>query len=174
MRSPKRRGFWPTWHHSCNQATRVSTGPVKVLYLAQRAWQLSGRQRRQALLAAALLGYANLALKFLPFSKAILLGSRSIRHRTNLEPRLVTDWVSAIKRASRAVPWRSVCIHEGLVLQRLLRRHGLPAILCYGTTQEDGELKSHVWVKVGNELVIGGDVADRFQLLAVYPNDHNC
>lgn len=144
---------------------------MKILHLARRAWQRPRRETRQVLLAALLLGYVNLALKLLPFSKAISLGSRRIRHRTTPDPRLVTEWADGVKRASRAVPWRSVCIHEGLVLQRLLRGCGIAAILCYGTTKEDGELKSHVWVKVGDEIVIGGDEAGRFQLLAVYPRD---
>ena len=48
---------------------------------------------------------------------------------------------------------------EGLVLQRMLRRKGLAAILCYGSSQAGGELKSHVWVKLGDDILIGDEVA---------------
>ena len=51
----------------------------------------------------------------------------------------------------------------------MLRRRGVPAVLCYGTSQADGELKSHVWVKVDDEIVIGGDEAPQYHLVATYP-----
>lgn len=81
----------------------------------------------------------------------------------------ISDCVQAVTRASYAVPWRTVCIHQGLALQRMLRTRGVPAILCYGTGQGEGELKSHVWVKVGDEIVIGGDEAPAYHLVATYP-----
>lgn len=142
---------------------------MRLLDLAHRARRLPGREIRQALLAAWLLGCANLAVKCLPFSRVIALGSVPVEPGSDPASEVVTEWVTAVKRASRAVPWRTVCIHEGLALQRLLRSRGVPALLCYGTTQKDGELKSHVWVKVGNEEVIGGEEAGGYQLLAVYP-----
>ncbi len=71
--------------------------------------------------------------------------------------------------AQAATPFRTVCVHEGLVLQRMLRRKAAQQILCYGSNQTGGELKSHVWVKIGDDILIGGEAALEFQLLASYP-----
>jgi hypothetical protein len=130
--------------------------------------RLPWREQRQALVAAALLARASLALKLIPFSKAILLGSIPVAGKQP-EANTVDESVRAVRRASYAAPWRTVCIHEGLALQHLLRSQGVPAVLRYGTNRLDGELKSHVWVTVGDEIVIGGEEAPRFHLLASYP-----
>ena len=132
-----------------------------------RALRLPRHERRQALVAAALLAYANVALKLLPFAHAIRLGSIPPRGKRPTDS--IRAIVQAVERAGYAVPWRTVCIHQGLVAQRMLRREGFPAILCYGTRQAGGELQSHVWVKLGEEIVIGGDEAPGYHLVAVYP-----
>jgi hypothetical protein len=142
---------------------------MKMIRISRRAFGLPAREQGQALQAAALLGYANLALKFYPFSKAIALGSIPTGDRSSDPRPSVTSIVRAIRRASYAAPWRTVCIHEGLAAQWMLRRRGIPAVLCYGTRQDDGKLQSHVWVRVGDDIVIGGEEAPRFRLVATYP-----
>lgn len=144
---------------------------MKEIRLLKRALALPPREGRQALAAAAALLYASAALKLLPFSKAIALGSvRAARSSSNSRDRdTVSESVRAVERASYAVPWRTVCIHQGLALQLILRRRGIPAILCYGTRQGDENLESHVWVKVGDDILIGGEEAARHHLVAVYP-----
>ena len=142
---------------------------MKTIRLFRRALSLPRRDRRQALEAAALLAYANLALKLYGFSKAIARGSLAARPGSNDDRDLVNSVVRAVRRASYAAPWRTVCIHEGIAAQWMLRRRGVPAVLCYGTRQADEKLEAHVWVKVGDEIVIGGEEAPRFRLVATYP-----
>ena len=142
---------------------------MRMTRLFRRALSLPRRELSQVLQAAAALAYANLALKLYPFSKAIALGSRATRPRNGDKGDIVSSVVRAIRRASYAVPWRTVCIHEGIAAQWMLRREGIPAILCYGTRQADGKLQSHVWLRVGDEIVIGGEEAPKFHLVATYP-----
>lgn len=142
---------------------------MKLHALARGALRLPRSDRRRALAAAAALAYARLALALLPFAKAIRIGSVALGPKTEPQDDAVAKWVSAVTRASYVAPWRAVCIHQGLALQRLLRRRGVAAVLCYGTAQLDGELKSHVWVTVGERTVIGGDQAPQYKLLAAYP-----
>lgn len=59
-----------------------------------------------------MLGYANLALKLLPFSKAISIGSvKPIRAGEDRE-HAIADTVRAVRRASYAVPWRTLAVTE--------------------------------------------------------------
>jgi hypothetical protein len=76
----------------------------------------------------------------------------------------------AVETAARNVPWRAMCIQEGLALQRMLRRRGIDARLHYGIAKDQtGELQAHVWVAAGGSVVIGGSEAPRFKCVATYP-----
>jgi Transglutaminase-like superfamily len=141
---------------------------MKMIRILRRALNLPAREQGQALQAAALLAYANVALKLYPFSKAIALGSLPTTPGNSAD-RHISSIVLAVRRSSYAAPWRTVCIHEGIAAQWMLRREGVPAVLCYGTRQDDGKLQSHVWVKVGDQIVIGGEEAPHFRLVATYP-----
>jgi hypothetical protein len=142
---------------------------MKIVRLLKAASGLPAEERRETLLAASLLAYANLSLKLMPFSKAIAFGSTPVSRTDRRGAEVIGSAIRAVKRASYAVPWRTVCIHQGLALQWMLRRRGLPAILCYGTRQSAGKLQAHVWIKVNDEIVLGGEEAKDFALVAVYP-----
>ena len=124
---------------------------------------------RQRLLVRALvlLTLISAAVAWLPFDRAIRLGSVPLgRRRANAE-----DTVWAVEAAARRLPWRTVCIEKGLALQRLLRSAGVDAILHYGARHHpiDGRLEAHVWVSVADRAVIGGEEAPQFAAIATYP-----
>lgn len=139
--------------------------------IARRLSRLPTKEGRQVLVAAGVLAWANVGLKLLPFRRAISMGSRRIRHGRRCNEAIADQWAIAVSRAARLVPWRSVCIHQGLTLQWLLRRRGIPAILIYGVQFEGGELAAHVWVKVGDRTIIGGEESGRFHKVASYPSE---
>ncbi len=117
----------------------------------------------------ATLAGASAAIAALPFRRVValasrdVLGSRSSRFDTE-------DLVWAVEAIARRVPWRTVCFQKGLALHLMLRRHGIPSVLHYGVGKgNDGELAAHVWIGVGDQTVLGGEVIDRFRRLASYP-----
>ena len=128
-------------------------------------------RRRRALLAEAVLAVAaaSAAIRFRPFKRAISMGSLPL---TDQPPGGdITDDVRwAVETAGRNVPWRAMCIQQGLALQWMLRRRGVDARLHYGIAKDEGgELQAHVWVAAGGEVVIGGAEAPRFKCVATYP-----
>jgi hypothetical protein len=53
----------------------------------------------------------------------------------------------------------------------MLRRRGVPSVLYYGAALDNGSgLSTHVWVRDGDVDVIGGEIADRFAILATFPS----
>jgi hypothetical protein len=53
----------------------------------------------------------------------------------------------------------------------MLRRRGVPTVLYYGAAPDDERrLAAHVWVKAGETGVVGHKIADRFAILAKYPD----
>ncbi|WP_420030932.1 lasso peptide biosynthesis B2 protein [Sphingomonas flavescens] len=107
------------------------------------------------------------AVRFLPFRWAVTSGSA----RVGKKPSADADRLAwAVSAAGAHVPWRAVCLEQGLALQRMLRRRGVDARLQYGIGHSNaGELQAHVWVSVGDRIVIGGEQAPDFKCVATYP-----
>lgn len=120
--------------------------------------------------AVAALTFASAALAIMPFRRAIRTGCLplpSAPPEKRVEP---LEAAAAVRTAARLVPWRAVCIDQGLALQRLLRKRGMDAQLHYGVTlAEDVELKAHVWVDVEGATVIGGEEAPKYARIASFP-----
>lgn len=138
---------------------------LKLQRLLQLGW------RRQAILAEALAAItgASAATKLLPFGLAIRSGSRapSAGDRAQAE---VTAVCWGVTRAAAVVPWRAVCLQQGLAAQAMLRRRGFDAVLHYGVGKGDaGNLTAHVWVSVNGQTVTGGEAQGEYAEVARYP-----
>jgi hypothetical protein len=130
--------------------------------------RLSGERRRLLLRAILSLAGASIGLTLLPFRRAIRLGCvplAKVRGRAQAE-----DYVWAVRAAASRVPWRAMCIEQGLALQRLMRPDGFDARLHYGARPDgdSGKLQAHVWVTVDEIAVIGGGETG-FAEVATYP-----
>ena len=132
------------------------------------------RQDRLLLLEATLwMALAGFAISVLPFRQLGLLAARPIRQpEPARQVRLImvrrVRW--AIVTTTRRVPWHALCFQQGLAAQLMLRRRGIPSVLYYGAAQDEQRgLLAHVWVRDGEIDVIGGDLAPRFAVLAMFP-----
>lgn len=129
--------------------------------------------RRQMMLGEALgaITAASLAVRFQPFEQAVRAGALRLPDHSPPDCAFAcgdVQW-SVVAVATR-VPWRAVCFQQGLALQWMLRRRGIEARLHYGVGKNDlGDLGAHVWVSVGQAIVIGGEEAPKFRAVAVYP-----
>lgn len=133
-------------------------------------FQRLGRQRRQLVVEAALaLAFVSAALWVLPFNRAIRLGALPLGRKA-MARFVAGDCAWAIETASRHLPWRTVCIQQGIAAQRMMRREGIDATLHYGIAndQSTGKIAAHVWASVDGRTVIGGEVLN-FAPVATYP-----
>ena len=133
-----------------------------------RRWRSHDRRYRLLVAeAAAGLLLSAVAIRLLPFRRAVRLGARPLGRQAALDPAAA---VRAVDGATNHLPLRLACFPRGLALQRMLRRRGIDARLHYGVgTQPGGALKAHVWVSVGDAILIGGAEAPAYRPLAVYP-----
>ncbi|MCW3797521.1 lasso peptide biosynthesis B2 protein [Sphingomonas sp. BN140010] len=119
--------------------------------------------------AAAAVTAASLAIRLLPFRWLVVLMGRADPRGTStaVDPAHVRV---AVRRASRRLPWRTLCFQEGLATHWMLRRRGLASRLHYGIRQQADALSAHVWVEVGGMPVIGAEEpATAHSPVAVYP-----
>ena len=128
--------------------------------LARRHWRLLASAGRT-------LARVRAMLWLLPFERAIRDGSVPLGSRA-ADPS-VGEIVWAVRVVGRRLPFRTMCIEQGLAAQRMLRRAGIDAVLHYGARQAEAALEAHVWVSVDGTAVIGGDEAGDFAMIASYP-----
>lgn len=124
--------------------------------------------------AAAALVLATLATRLLPFRIVVrLTGVAGSDSPLAGDDRNAEEISKAVRRAARRLPWRIVCLQEGLAAHWMLRGRGRPSRLHYGLKQSGAELSAHVWVTLGENVVIGGETIDPHICVAVFPRASN-
>lgn len=139
---------------------------------ALRPARLSARDWSLVAEAGLALTVASLAIAIVPFRRIARSLSRSpLGDRPGADAAaLRVRW--AIEACAWRLPWKTVCFQKGLALHWMLRRRGVDSRLHYGVAQNAGlGLRAHVWVSLSGETVIGGDGADQFACLAIFPAD---
>jgi len=137
-----------------------------------RFFRLGLRQRLLLAEAFAAVTIFSLAIRLLPFRRAVQLGSRKLGAEPGSTPAFQGhDHRWALDAVGARVPWKAQCFQKGLALQWMLRRVGQDARLHYGVGRDAADrLQAHVWISQGNEIVFGREEADRFEQVAVYPS----
>lgn len=116
--------------------------------------------------ALAYLCLARLAVPLVPFRWITGWMSKPVGTTRAVDPHRI---VRAVERAARAMPGRTVCIHRGIALQRMLRRRGHASQFAYGLSSSVERFVAHVWIEMDGERLIGGDEAEGFQRVAMFP-----
>lgn len=114
------------------------------------------------------LAAASAATRLLPFKRYIELGARPIRQTDRATGPEIARIVDAL---GRRLPFRAVCLQQGIALQWMLRRRGVEAILHYGVQlpKTEGEIRAHVWVSVDGRVLIGAPQHEDYTEVARYP-----
>ena len=130
---------------------------------------------KSALLEAALLlVFAKLLIRVTPYSWwSRLLGPVS-RDREESDAITETEIAGSIARviqtAARCLPWNIVCLPRAMVAKWMLARRNVSSTLVLGIrkTRQTGDADLHAWLRVGQQSITGGEVADQFTVIACY------
>jgi hypothetical protein len=126
--------------------------------------------------AGLFLVWAQLLIRFVPYARWAPLVGPIVRTEPS-EPRplenreSVRHAVTAVETASRHIPWGAVCLPRAMAAKWILRRRNIASTLHLGIrrgAQEPGDTELHAWLTVEGEIWVGGDVADRFTVIARY------
>ena len=66
----------------------------------------------------------------------------------------------AVRAMAARVPWRSDCLVQALAAQRWLADLGIASTIHLGVKASEGPIDAHAWLKVGDQIVLGGEVSD--------------
>ncbi len=144
---------------------------MATISVLRRLNRLSGHELAHFTEAVCALIVASAAIKLLPFKTVVRMMNRPrLDGRQRAAAKELADEVRlAVKRAARRLPWKIVCFPEGLAAHWMLRRRGAPSLVHYGLRQSDSGLTAHVWISLGDEVVVGEETTDRHTCVAVFP-----
>lgn len=131
--------------------------------MSSRPWPAIGEVALFAEAAAALT-LASIAVRLWPF-RWIVRSAGFGGGEVPVDPATIG---LAVGRASRRLPWRTVCFQQGLAAHWMLRRRGAPSRLHYGLRSEEG-LSAHVWVTLEGHPVVGEEDSDPHACVATFP-----
>ena len=129
--------------------------------------RLSRTDRLLTYEAAVVLWFARLWLAVVPFRKvAEKLGTsypaatpKGMLSPTSHEQDAAAQRIGeAVKRASKNVPYRAVCIQQAVAAKIMLGRRGIPSVMHFGvgrTEDEDEKICAHAWLATANVEVTG-------------------
>jgi len=75
-------------------------------------------------------------------------------------PEQVDRLVFAVRAMGARVPWRSDCLVQALAAQHWLASMGIGISIHLGVKPSEAPIDAHAWLKVGDRILLGGDVAD--------------
>lgn len=95
--------------------------------------------------------------------------NNSTAELTLAQQSLVNRVAYVVPAMGKRVPWRSDCLVQALAARRWIARAGVTSDLCIGVRKDDAGFQAHAWLKVGEQIVTGGDVATYAELPPVGP-----
>jgi len=141
-------------------------------------WQrLDWTQRRLLFEAAFNLVGAQLAIRFIPFSRiARGLGrpgqAPEVSAVDSEEGRRAQQVGWAVTKLARYAPWDAKCLAQAVAGKWMLRRRRLPSVLYLGVDHGDESwLDAHAWLRCGTAFVTGEPEHERFKILATFSED---
>jgi len=116
---------------------------------------------REAFLAAEailVLGCAQILLRVIHFQRLRRLLDRLPRLQGWIAPQFISvpTMIRVISFARRLAPVRTTCFGEALAAEALFRQCGYTPVVCLGALRDKGAFRAHAWVKVGDQVVVGG------------------
>jgi hypothetical protein len=126
-----------------------------------------------AIEAGCMLTFFRIALNFLPVQRLTRWMSRAQKNSSSIsrqkEAQILRRVEWSIGAVVRHFPVTFVCFPQSLTAYFMLRRRHVSSQLFYGVAREANQLKAHTWIKVGDRIVVGGDAASSFTVLATFP-----
>lgn len=140
---------------------------------------LERREQRWLIKSWFLLGWFRAALLLVSFKRL----SASLEHHperqgaAELSPTQLNEAMligKLVSQAATATPWKSPCLTQVLVAQKLLAQRGIPGQFYLGVKRgcegEDGasKLSAHAWVQCGKAVVNGAAGHQRFTVISTF------
>ena len=140
---------------------------------------MTGAQRALLVEATAWLALARLALVLFPFrvvaahlgevcTPAIAAGRMAQAGADPAETETARTVGHAVRLMAGKVPFKAVCLQQGVAAKLMLRRRGIRSALHFGVAPKAAGLDAHAWLDTAGAKVTGFPVGTAFTELACW------
>lgn len=137
-------------------AAKLLTDLSKALRLGPRGWCDLARATLELAVASRQL-VAHSASDLISRAREVRPAAASVPLSPH-QRQMIARVALAIPRMGGRVPWRADCLVQALAARHWLARYGIASALCIGIRNE-AEFEAHAWLKVGQDVVTGGDIS---------------
>jgi Transglutaminase-like superfamily len=116
-------------------------------------WRLSRSEKEAFFEASILLALCTAGVRALPFRyiDRFLRTHWNDRTQGAIDPEQEIRLVQhSISRVASTLPWTSLCLSRSIAEFIMLRRRGIPALICFGVRSGRSPLAAHAWVETGS------------------------
>lgn len=123
--------------------------------------------------AFVLSGYVRFLMLFISFNKyAKRMGVRGKESQSEVDNEIMEIAVhitKIVKTTCAYTKWESKCMVQALTSKWMLKRRGINSTIYFGIKKdEEGKLKAHAWLRVGNKILTGIHGHKTFKIVNIY------
>lgn len=115
-------------------------------------------------------GLANLILPFKTYSRFLgEINSESPKNPTQIDWDYVDRVSNSIRNISKVSPFDFKCLIQASVGKYFFAQERMDSTIYFGVKRDKSQnLKAHAWLRVGPKIVLGGEVADQYNVVSTY------
>ncbi|MGD8781905.1 MAG: lasso peptide biosynthesis B2 protein [Ignavibacteria bacterium] len=114
----------------------------------------------------------SLLINLLPFKwLAKRLGRHMNETSFTIDPRLEETALKTgilIQKTVRFIPWNIKCLTRAVVGKFILKQKKIRSTLYLGVKKDNAKMEAHAWLRVGNKIITGKEVANEFTIVSYF------
>lgn len=124
----------------------------------------------QIFLMLSLAGIANIILPFKVYARFLGdINSESPKNPKHVDWEYVNRVSNSVRNVSNVTPFDFKCLVQATVGKYFIARQRIESTIYFGVKKDESKhLKAHAWLRVGGKIVLGGEVADQYNVISTY------
>jgi hypothetical protein len=117
-----------------------------------------------------LAGIANIILPFKVYARFLGdINSESSKNPKHVDWECVDRISNSVRNVSKVSPFDFKCLVQATVGKYFISRERIESTIYFGVKKdESNNLKAHAWLRVGSKIVLGGEIADQYNVVSTY------
>lgn len=114
--------------------------------------------------------FVNFILPFKAYSRFLgQINSESSKNPKNIDWEYVDRVANSIRNISKVSPFHFKCLIQASVGKYFIAQESMESTLYFGVKKDESQnLKAHAWLRVGTKIVLGGEIADQYNVVSMY------
>lgn len=113
---------------------------------------------------------ANFVLPFKAYSRFLgEINSKSPKNPKHVDWDYVDQVSASVRNVSKVSPFDFKCLIQASAGKYFLTQERIESTIYFGVKKDESQnLKAHAWLRVGPKIVLGGEIADQYNVVSSY------